>query len=96
MTKQAISNTPSAPVIHTKMCLSNTNICSKLYFKLGKTALETHGMLKMLLVKIPYEEQNAKSFSQFKHGETPHKVCKHSGDLQRGILFFYYQCNVHQ
>ena len=53
MTKLAISNTPSSPVIHTKMCLSNTNICSKLYFKLGKTAMETHGMLKMLLVKIP-------------------------------------------
>jgi len=53
MTKQAISNTPSAPVIHTKMCLSNTNICIKLCFKLGNTALETHGMFKMLLVKIP-------------------------------------------
>jgi len=80
MTKQAISNAPSAPVIHTKMCLSNTNICIKLCFKLGNTALETLGMFKMLLVKIPYGEQNTKRFSQFKRGETPHKVRKHSRD----------------
>ena len=53
MTKQAISNTPSAPVIHTKMCLSNTNIRIKLCFKLGNTALETCGMFKMLVAKIP-------------------------------------------
>jgi hypothetical protein len=86
MTEQAISNNPSAPVIHTKMRLSNTNICIKLCFKLGNTALETCGMFKMLLVKIPYGEPNANRFSQFKRGETPHKVCKHSGD----------QCIVHQ
>jgi len=53
MTKQAISNTPSAPVIHANMRLSNTNICIKLRFKLRYTALEIRGMFKMFLVKIP-------------------------------------------
>jgi hypothetical protein len=87
MTKQAISNTPSAPVIHTKMCLSNTNTCIKLCFKLGNTALETCGMFKIFLMKIPYREQNARCFSQFKSGETPYKVCKHSGDPH--IKYFF-------
>jgi len=52
-TKQAITYTPSAPVIHTKMRLSNTNICIKLCFKFGYTALETRAMFKTFLVKIP-------------------------------------------
>jgi len=34
-TKQAITNTPSASVIHTKMRLSNANICIKLASSLG-------------------------------------------------------------